>query len=186
MNIDRIPIGIAPPHDLNVVIEIPAGSEPVKYEIDKRSGALFVDRIMHTAMRYPANYGFIPHTLSDDGDPLDALVVAGVPFVSGCVVRARAVGVLVTEDQKGGDEKLLMVPVDDLHPYYTGIRSYTELPSIVVEQIEHFFAHYKDLEPGKWVKVHGWEGPETAERLILEGIERAKAAGLGEQPQARG
>ena len=176
MNIDRIPIGVEPPHNVNVIIEIPFGSEPVKYEIDKDSGALFVDRIMHTAMRYPANYGFIPHTLSDDGDPLDALVVAGVPFVSGSVVRARAVGVLVTEDQKGGDEKLLMVPVDDLHPYYSGVRSYTELPAIVLEQVEHFFAHYKDLEPGKWVKVHGWEGPEAAERMIMEGVERAKKA----------
>ncbi len=169
-----IPVGENPPSDVNVIIEIPAGSEPVKYEIDKASGALFVDRIMHTAMRYPANYGFIPHTLSDDGDPIDALVVAGVPFVSGSVVRARAVGVLVTEDQKGGDEKLLMVPVDALHPYYSGVESYTELPAIVIEQIEHFFAHYKDLEPGKWVKVHGWHGPDAAERLILEGIERAK------------
>ena len=177
MNIDLIPTGDDPPNSLNVIIEVPMGGEPIKYEIDKASGALFVDRIMHTAMRYPANYGFIPHTLSDDGDPLDALVVAGVPFVSGSVVRARAVGVLVTEDQKGGDEKLLMVPVDDLHPYYSGVGSYTELPSIVVEQVEHFFAHYKDLEPGKWVKVHGWEGPEVAERLIMEGIERAKEKG---------
>jgi inorganic pyrophosphatase len=176
VDIDRIAIGQNPPFDVNVIIEIPFGSEPVKYEINKASGALFVDRIMHTAMRYPANYGFIPHTLSDDGDPLDALVVAGVPFVSGSVVRARAVGVLVTEDQKGGDEKLLMVPVDDLHPYYSGVSSYLELPAIVIEQVEHFFAHYKDLEPGKWVKVHGWEGPEIAERLIVEGIERAKGA----------
>jgi inorganic pyrophosphatase len=175
VNIDMIPVGENPPSDVNVIIEIPAGSEPVKYEIDKASGALFVDRIMHTAMRYPANYGFIPHTLSDDGDPIDALVVAGVPFVSGSVVRARAVGVLVTEDQKGGDEKLLMVPVDALHPYYSGVESYTELPAIVIEQIEHFFAHYKDLEPGKWVKVHGWKGPQDAERLIVEGVERAKA-----------
>jgi inorganic pyrophosphatase len=175
MNIDAIPIGKNPPDDLNVIIEVPLGGEPIKYEIDKASGALFVDRIMHTAMRYPANYGFIPHTLSDDGDPIDALVVAGVPFVSGSVVRARAVGVLVTEDQKGGDEKLLMVPVDALHPYYSGVESYTELPTIVIEQIEHFFAHYKDLEPGKWVKVHGWKGPQDAERLIVEGVERAKA-----------
>src|SRR5688500_5337966 len=141
MDIDKIPAGDNPPSSINVIIEVPVGGEPVKYEFDKASGALFVDRIMHTAMRYPANYGFIPHTLSDDGDPLDALVVAGVPFVSGSVVRARAVGVLVTEDQKGGDEKLLMVPVDDLHPYYSGVGSYTELPSIVVEQVEHFFAH---------------------------------------------
>lgn len=174
MNIDLIPIGLDPPRDVNVIIEIPSGAEPVKYEIDKVSGAMFVDRIMHTAMRYPANYGFIPHTLSDDGDPIDALVVSGVPFISGSVVRARAVGVLMTEDQKGGDEKLLMVPVDDLHPYYSGVQTYTELPVIVVEQIAHFFGHYKDLEPGKWVKVHGWEGPETAGRLIMDAIARAR------------
>ena len=173
MDISRIPVGLNPPHDVNVIIEIPFGAEPVKYEIDKASGAMFVDRIMHTSMRYPANYGFIPHTLSDDGDPIDALVVAGVPFISGSVVRARAVGVLLTEDQKGGDEKLLMVPVDDLHPYYSGVQTYTELPSIVVEQVEHFFAHYKDLEPGKWVKINGWGGPDVAERLILEAIARA-------------
>lgn len=174
MNIDLIPIGLDPPRDVNVIIEIPSGAEPVKYEIDKVSGAMFVDRIMHTAMRYPANYGFIPHTLSDDGDPIDALVVSGVPFISGSVVRARAVGVLITEDQKGGDEKLLMVPVDDLHPYYSGVQTYAELPVIVIEQIAHFFGHYKDLEPGKWVKVHGWEGPETAGRLIMDAIARAR------------
>ncbi len=173
MDIKRIAIGNNPPHDVNVIIEIPFGAEPVKYEIDKASGAMFVDRIMHTSMRYPANYGFIPHTLSDDGDPIDALVVAGVPFISGSVVRARAVGVLMTEDQKGGDEKLLMVPVDDLHPYYSGVTTYTELPKIVIDQIEHFFGHYKDLEPGKWVKIHGWEGPEKAEQLILAAIARA-------------
>ncbi len=173
MDISRISIGLNPPHDVNVIIEIPYGAEPVKYEIDKDSGAMFVDRIMHTSMRYPANYGFIPHTLSDDGDPIDALVVSGVPFISGCVVRARAVGVLMTEDQKGGDEKLLMVPVDELHPYYSGVATYTELPSIVIEQISHFFGHYKDLEPGKWVKINGWEGPEKAEQLILDAIARA-------------
>ncbi|MCA3255794.1 MAG: inorganic diphosphatase [Alphaproteobacteria bacterium] len=174
MDLSRLPIGENPPQDVNIIIEIPVGSEPVKYEFDKASGLLVVDRIMHTAMRYPANYGFIPHTLGSDGDPLDALVVSGVPFVPGCVVRARPVGVLLMEDQAGGDEKLLMVPVDALHPYYTGVTTYTDLPPIVIEQIEHFFAHYKDLEAGKWVKVEGWAGPDVAERLILEGIDRAK------------
>ena len=176
MNIDRIAIGENPPRDVNIIIEVPSGTEPVKYEMDKASGALFVDRIVHTAMRYPANYGFIPHTLGSDGDPLDALVVAGVPFIPGCVVRARPVGVLLMEDDKGGDEKLLMVPVDKLHPYYNDVETYTDLPAIVVEQIRHFFEHYKDLEPGKWVRMIGWQGPETAERLIVEAIARAKRA----------
>jgi inorganic pyrophosphatase len=161
MDISKIPVGIKPPQDVNVIIEVPAGGEPVKYEMDKESGALFVDRIIHTA-----------HTLGDDGDPIDALVVSGVPFMAGCVVRARPVGVLMMEDDKGGDEKLLCVPLDKLHPYYEGIQSYTELPSIVTEQVEHFFAHYKDLEKGKWAKVSGWEGVPTAERLIMESITR--------------
>jgi inorganic pyrophosphatase len=174
MDVSKIAIGTKPPQDVNVIIEVPAGSEPVKYEMDKESGALFVDRIIHTAMRYPANYGFIPHTLGDDGDPLDALVVSGVPFMAGCVVRARPVGVLMMEDDKGGDEKLLCVPIDKLHPYYQGVASYTELPAIVIEQVQHFFAHYKDLEKGKWAKVNGWEGLETAERLIMESISRER------------
>ncbi len=172
MDISKIAVGTKPPQDINVIIEVPAGGEPVKYEMDKESGALFVDRIIHTAMRYPANYGFIPHTLGDDSDPIDALVVSGVPLMPGCVVRARPVGVLMMEDDKGGDEKLLCVPLDKLHPYYQGISSYTDLPNIVTEQVQHFFAHYKDLEPGKWAKVKGWEGVETAERLIMEAIER--------------
>lgn len=175
MDIARVPLGRNPPREVNVIIEVPAGGEPVKYEFDKDSGALFVDRIIHTSMRYPVNYGFIPHTLGDDGDPLDALVPAGVPFIPGCVVRARPVGVLMMEDQAGGDEKLLMVPVDSLHPYHSGVETYRDLPDIVIEQITHFFKHYKDLEPEKWVKIQGWEGPDVAERLILEAVERAKA-----------
>lgn len=174
MDLKHIPIGPNPPREVNVIIEVPSGGEPVKYEMDKDSGALFVDRIVHTSMRYPANYGFVPNTLGDDGDPLDALVVSGVPFIPGCVVQARPVGVLLMEDEKGGDEKLLMVPLDKLHPYYTGVQTYTDLPPIVIEQIGHFFGHYKDLEPGKWVKVTGWAGPEEAERLINEAVERAK------------
>ncbi len=176
MDLSRISYGPNVPKDLNVIIEVPMGGEPVKYEFDKEAGAIVVDRIIHTSMRYPCNYGFVPHTLGDDGDPLDVLVASGVPFIPGCVVRVRPVGVLLMEDDGGGDEKLLCVPVDKLHPYYTGIESYCDLPAIVVEQITHFFAHYKDLEPGKWVKIKGWEGPETAERLILEAIERAKTA----------
>ncbi len=170
MDISKIPVGDNPPHEVNVVIEVPAGGEPVKYEMDKASGALFVDRILHTAMRYPANYGFLPQTLGDDGDPLDALVVAGVPLIPGCVVRARPVGVLLMDDDKGGDEKLLCVPLERLHPYYAGITHYNDLPKIMIDQIAHFFAHYKDLEPGKWAKVKGWAGPDVAAEYILKAI----------------
>ena len=176
MNYDRIPIGANPPKDINVFIEVSMGGEGVKYEFDKDIGMMFVDRIIHTSMRYPANYGFIPHTLGMDGDPLDVLVAGGVPFIPGSLARVRPVGVLMMEDDKGGDEKLLCVPVEKLFPYYMDVHDYTDLPAIVIEQITHFFAHYKDLEPGKWVKVLGWEGPETAERLIMEGIERARTA----------
>lgn len=175
MRIDAIPIGVAPPHDVNVVIECPLGGEPVKYELDKASGALFVDRILHTPMRYPCNYGFIPHTLADDGDPIDALIVARTPFMPGSIARVRPVGVLMMEDDGGGDAKLLCVSVNKVYPYYSDVQEYTDLPRIVLDQIEHFFSHYKDLEPGKWVKCQGWEGKATAERLILESIERYNA-----------
>ena len=174
MRIDLIPVGDNPPESLNVVIEVPLGGEPVKYEFDKASGALFVDRILHTPMRYPANYGFIPHTLSDDGDALDALVITRSPFVPGCVVRARPIGVLNLEDEHGGDEKLICVPVDSTFPYYSEISTHEELPQIVTQQIEHFFQHYKDLEPGKWVKLLGWGDADEARRLIVEAVERAK------------
>ena len=175
MDIDKIKIGDAPPWDVNVLIEIPQGAAPVKYEIDKASGAMLVDRFLHTAMYYPCNYGFIPHTLSQDGDPCDVMVVAPSPVVSGCVVRCRPVGVLMMQDEKGIDEKILCVPVDQLHPYYSAVKSYLDLPTILTEQIQHFFEHYKDLEKGKWVKVVDWLGPEDAARMISEGIERAKA-----------
>ncbi len=164
MRIDQIPIGVNPPHDVNVVIECPLGGEPVKYELDKASGALFVDRILHTAMRYPTNYGFIPHTLADDGDPIDALVVARTLFVPGCISRVRPVGVMMMEDDAGGDAKLLCVSVNKVHPYYNDVNEYTDLPDILLNQIEHFFSHYKDLEPGKWVKFQGWQSREVAER----------------------
>ncbi|WP_129791652.1 inorganic diphosphatase [Sphingosinicella sp. CPCC 101087] len=176
MNIELIPIGDNPPESLNVVIEVPVGGEPVKYEFDKKSGALFVDRILHTPMRYPANYGFIPHTLSPDGDPLDALVVARSPFIPGSVVRARPIAVLFLEDEAGGDEKLLTVPVDTTFPYYSNVGEGKDLPEIVMRQIEHFFTHYKDLETEKWVRVGHWDGADVARRIVLEAIERARAA----------
>jgi inorganic pyrophosphatase len=175
MRIDAIPIGVNPPHDLNVVIECPLGGEPVKYELDKASGALFIDRILHTPMRYPCNYGFVPHTLADDGDPIDALIVARTPFMPGSIARVRPVGVLMMEDDGGGDAKLICVSVNKVYPYYDDVLEYTDLPKIVLDQIEHFFSHYKDLEPGKWVKCQGFEGKATAERLILESIERYNA-----------
>ena len=176
MNIDLIPVGDDPPHSLNVIIEVPVGGEPVKYEFDKKSGALFVDRILHTSMRYPANYGFIPHTLSPDGDPLDALVVARSPFVPGCVVRVRPIAVLFLEDEAGGDEKLLTVPVDATFPYYEAVDEAGHLPAIVMQQIEHFFTHYKDLEPKKWVRVGKWGDADEARRVVMEAIEAGKAA----------
>ncbi len=176
MNIDLIPIGDNPPNNINVVIEVPVGGEPVKYEFDKKSGALFVDRILHTPMRYPANYGFIPHTLSPDGDPLDALVVARSPFIPGSVVRARPIAVLFLEDEHGGDEKLLTVPADETFPYYARVASHLDLPEIVSQQVEHFFTHYKDLEAEKWVRVGRWGDAEEAKRVLLEAIERASGA----------
>ena len=176
MNIDLIPIGDNPPHSLNVIIEVPVGGEPVKYEFDKKSGALFVDRILHTPMRYPCNYGFVPHTLSPDGDPLDALVVARSPFVPGCVVRVRPIAVLFLEDEAGGDEKLLCVPVDATFPYYEAVDEMDKLPGIVMQQIEHFFKHYKDLEEKKWVRVGKWGDAADARRIIEEAIEAAKVA----------
>jgi inorganic pyrophosphatase len=177
MDISRITIGVNPPHDINVLVEIPKGGEPVKYELDKESGALFVDRFLHTAMFYPGNYGFIPHTLSGDGDPCDVLVVGQVPVVPGAIIRSRPIGALLMEDESGPDEKIIAVPVDKLHPFYNDINSYTDLPTTVTEQIAHFFQHYKDLEKGKWVTIVRWVGPEEAGSLILESIERAKTAG---------
>ena len=174
MRIDLIPAGDNPPHEVNVLIEVPIGGEPVKYEFDKASGALFVDRILHTPMRYPANYGFIPHTLGEDGDPLDALVISRSPIMAGAVIKVRPVGVLLMEDDKGGDEKLVCVPVDGTFPYYREVAGHDDLPPIVTQQIEHFFQHYKDLEPGKWVKIKGWGDVEKSKQLIVEALERAK------------
>jgi inorganic pyrophosphatase len=175
MDIAKIAVGRAPPHDVNVVVEIPQGGEPVKYEIDKETGALFVDRFLNTAMSYPGNYGFVPHTLAQDGDPIDVLIIGPVPVVPGAVVRCRPVGALLMEDEHGPDEKILAVPVDDLQPYYGGVRSYRDLPPILCEQIAHFFCHYKDLEPGKWVKIERWADADEAAALIATAVIRAQA-----------
>ena len=175
MDVSRIPTGKNPPWDVNAIIEVPQGGYPVKYELDKASGAMFVDRFLHTSMVYPANYGFIPHTLSGDGDPVDILVVGPVPVVPGAVIRCRPIGGMLMEDEAGTDEKLLAVPVDKLHPFHRGVASYRQLPEILCEQIAHFFQHYKDLEKGKWVKIARWLEPDEAARMIEEGMARAAA-----------
>lgn len=177
MDITKIGIGEDPPRDINVLIEIPQGGVPVKYELDKDSGVLRVDRFLHTAMYYPGNYGFVPHTLSGDGDPVDVIVVGQVPVVPGAIIRCRPVGALLMKDEAGPDEKVIAVPVDKLHPFYTGVNSYLDLPKILTEQIAHFFQHYKDLEKGKWVTIVNWVGPEKAEKMIADGIKRAAQAG---------
>ncbi len=180
MDITRIPTGANPPYDVNAVIEIPQGGEPVKYEMDKASGALFVDRFLHTAMFYPGNYGFIPHTLSEDGDPCDVLVVGPTPVVPGAVIRCRPIGALLMEDEAGRDEKILAVPVDKLHPFHSDISSWRQLPSIMTEQIAHFFQHYKDLEKGKSTRIIGWAEPEETAEIIRRGMEKARLADLAE------
>ena len=176
MRIDAVPIGTNPPHDINVVIEVPIGGEPVKYEMDKNSGTMFVDRILYTAMRYPGNYGFVPHTLSDDGDPIDVLIANTRPIIPGAVMNCRPVGVLYMRDEAGGDEKVIAVPSDKVSSMYRGIKSYRDLPDIQTRQIAHFFEHYKDLEDGKWVKIERWGDEVEARELILAAIAKAKAA----------
>jgi len=176
MLIDRISVGQNPPSDVNVIIEVPLGGEPIKYEIDKASGAMFVDRYLYTSMRYPCNYGFIPHTLSEDGDPLDVMVVGNRALVPGTVLRSRPVGVLMMEDEAGTDEKIIAVPHPKLTAYYNNVTTYKDLPDILVQRIVHFFEHYKDLEPNKWVKVQGCYGLERAEEIIAASIENAKKA----------
>ena len=174
MRIDAIKIGNNPPDDVNVIIEVPIGGEPIKYEMDKAAGTLVVDRFLHTPMRYPGNYGFVPHTLSDDGDPIDVLVANTRPIVPGAVINVRPVGVLKMQDEAGGDEKVLAVPMPKLTQRYAHVMNYTDLPEITLKQMQHFFEHYKDLEPGKWVKVLGWGDAAEAKRMIAEAIERAK------------
>jgi inorganic pyrophosphatase len=174
MRIDAIAIGHNPPDDVNVIIEVPIGGEPIKYEMDKAAGTLVVDRFLHTPMRYPGNYGFVPHTLSDDGDPIDVLVANTRPIVPGAVINVRPIGVLKMQDEAGGDEKVLAVPVPKLTKRYEHVMNYTDMPEITLQQIRHFFEHYKDLEPGKWVKVVGWGDAAEAKRLISEAIAREK------------
>lgn len=175
MRIDAVPIGTNPPHDVNVIIEVSIGGEPIKYEMDKASGALVVDRFLYTPMRYPGNYGFIPHTLSGDGDPCDVLVANTRAIVPGAVMSVRPVGVLIMEDDGGVDEKIIAVPSRKLTARYQSIQRHTDLPEITIQQIEHFFSHYKDLEPGKWVKIMRWGEVEEAKEMIEAGIARAAA-----------
>ncbi|HLF21906.1 MAG TPA: inorganic diphosphatase [Aestuariivirga sp.] len=172
MRIDAIAIGRNPPKEVNVIVEVPVGGEPIKYEMDKAAGTLVVDRFLYTSMRYPGNYGFIPHTLSGDGDPCDVLIANQRGIVPGAVVACRPVGVLMMQDEAGGDEKIVAVPVPRLTRRYENVHDYTGLPEITRQQIEHFFTHYKDLEAGKWVKVLGWGDAAQAERMIVEAIER--------------
>ena len=176
MRLDAISIGKNPPDEGNVVIEVAIGGEPIKYEMDKEAGTLFVDRFLYTPMRYPGNYGFIPHTLSEDGDPCDVLVANTRPLVPGSYIAVRPIGVMLMEDEAGGDEKIIAVPVPKLTRRYENVHNYTDLPKITLDQIQHFFEHYKDLEPGKWVKFTGWGDAAKAKELILEAVERAKKA----------
>jgi len=176
MSLDRVPAGKDVPNDCNVIIEIPARADPVKYEVDKETGAVFVDRFMSTAMHYPCNYGYIPKTLSDDGDPCDVLVLSPYPLITGVVVRCRPIGMLKMDDEAGGDAKILAVPIDKLSSLYRDVQSPRDLPALTTQQIAHFFEHYKDLELGKWVRVASWVDAEDAKREITEGAARfAKA-----------
>jgi inorganic pyrophosphatase len=175
VRLDAISIGRNPPDEVNVVVEVPVGGEPIKYEMDKAAGTLVVDRFLYTSMRYPGNYGFIPHTLSDDGDPCDVLIANQRGIVPGAIVAVRPVGVLRMQDEAGGDEKIIAVPVPRLTRRYEKVHNYLDLPDITLKQIEHFFEHYKDLESGKWVKMLGWGDADESRRLILEGIDRARA-----------
>ena len=177
MRLDALKPGNNPPEDINVIIEVPVGGEPIKYEMDKASGALMVDRFLYTPMRYPGNYGFVPHTLSADGDPIDVLVCNTRAIVPGAVINCRPVGVLVMEDDGGGDEKIIAVPSAKLTQRYAKVKTYSDLPEISIKQIEHFFAHYKDLEPGKWVKIDHWGHADEARALITAALERAAKKG---------
>ena len=172
MNLDRVDPGRNVPEDINVIIEIPAHSDPVKYEVDKKTGAMFVDRFLDTAMHYPCNYGYVPHTLSEDGDPVDVLVITPSPLITGTVIRCRPISVLSMTDEAGPDAKILAVPVDSLSSRYHHVKILDDLPQQLLKQISHFFEHYKDMEENKWVKIEGWEDRETAHREILSSIER--------------
>ena len=173
MRLEAIPAGDNPPEDINVIIEVPVGGEPIKYELDKEAGALFVDRFLYTPMRYPGNYGFVPHTLSEDGDPIDVLVANTRPLVPGCVINCRPIGVLVMEDEKGEDEKVVAVPAANISRRYENVHEFMDLPPITRDQISHFFEHYKDLEPGKWVKLQDWGSAAKAREMIQAALDRA-------------
>jgi inorganic pyrophosphatase len=175
MSYNNVTAGANVPREFNVIIEIPMNADPIKYEVDKESGALFVDRFMMTAMHYPANYGYVPNTISDDKDPVDVLVHTPFPVVPGVVVRCRALGVLRMEDESGGDAKVLAVPTDDICPHFVHWKTIADVPDVRLKQIQHFFEHYKDLEPGKWVKVRDWAGVELAHAEILDSIKRYEA-----------
>ena len=177
MQLDAIPVGNDAPNDVNVVIEVPVGGEPIKYEMDKASGALFVDRFLYTSMRYPGNYGFVPHTLSDDGDPIDVLVASTRAITPGAVINCRPIGVLIMQDEAGQDEKVIAVPSAHLTRRYENVLDYTDLPQITLDQIAHFFEHYKDLETEKWVEVERWGDADEARQLIQEAIDRIALSG---------
>ena len=170
MILDRVSSGADVPNDVNVIIEIPANSDPVKYEVDKDTGAMFVDRFMSTAMHYPCNYGYIPHTLSDDGDPVDVMVVTPYPLISGSVVRCRPVGVLKMTDESGDDAKVLAVPVTKLCTSFADVKSIDDMSKLLLDQIAHFFEHYKDLDEGKWVRVEGWGDVDDAKQEIMSSM----------------
>ena len=176
MNLDRVPAGRDVPHDCNVIIEIPMRGDPIKYEVDKETGAVFVDRFMSTAMHYPCNYGYIPRTLADDGDPADVLVLSPVPLITGVVVRCRPIGMLKLDDEAGGDAKLLAVPIDRILPIYRHWQKPEDMNELRLRQIQHFFEHYKDLEPGKWVRMGAWVGAEEAKREVVEAVARYNAS----------
>ena len=174
MILDKISSGVDAPHDVNVVIEIPMNADPIKYEIDNETGALNVDRFIATSMYYPCNYGFLPQSLGLDGDPADVLVVTPYPLLSGSVIRCRPVGLLRMIDESGEDNKILVVPINKLTQLYAQVISHQDLSPLLINSIHHFFEHYKDLEPGKWVKVNGWGGADEAKAEILSSIERYK------------
>ena len=172
MSLHNVSPGAKAPDEFNVIIEIPAHADPIKYEVDKESGALFVDRFIGTSMHYPCNYGYIPHTIAGDGDPVDVLVLSQFALPPGVVVRCRPIGMLKMTDEAGEDAKLLAVPVDKLTPIYRSVQTHADMPMLMLDQIAHFFEHYKDLEPGKYVKIIGWRGPEEAKTEIIEGVQR--------------
>ncbi len=179
MRLDEILVGENPPSEVNVIVEVPIGGEPIKYEMDKAAGTMVVDRFLYTSMRYPGNYGFIPHTLSEDGDPVDVLIVSQRTLVPGAVIAVRPIGVMKMRDEAGGDEKIVAVPVSRITKRYENVHDVSDLPEILVQQIEHFFTHYKDLETDKWAETQGWGDCREAQRLVQEAIERARTSGAG-------